>query len=229
MKFEAVIFDLFGTLVDDFGSSIGEMNTELAATLGITPEPFIRVWGQTAQMRIIGDFQTVEDNIEYVCRVMDVRASGEQVSKAVEIRMKYIRQALRPRPNAVDTLTQLKKEGYKIGLISNASIEIAILWHETAFAGLVDSPVFSSRERLKKPDVRIYNLAYERLGVTPGSCLYIGDGEDHELAGAANVGLHPVLIRITSHATGRRSHEEARQWQGPTISSLTEVLQLVRA
>ena len=35
MKFEAVIFDLFGTLVDDFGSSVGQMQSEFAAALNI--------------------------------------------------------------------------------------------------------------------------------------------------------------------------------------------------
>lgn len=229
MKLEAVIFDLFGTLVDDFVSSVGEMHAELAAALGVPAEPFMRLWAQTAEMRIIGDFQTVEASMEYVCRVMNVQASAEQVGKAVEIRMKYIRRALQPRPNAVDTLTQLKQEGYKIGLISNASIEIPILWPETAFASLVDTAIFSARARLKKPDSRIYHLLCERSGVRPESCLYIGDGEDHELTGAAKVGLHPVLIRTNSQQTSRRLHEEAREWQGMTIGSLAEVLQLARA
>ena len=41
MKFEAIMFDLFGTLVDDFVSSVGQMNTELATALGAPLEPFI--------------------------------------------------------------------------------------------------------------------------------------------------------------------------------------------
>ena len=70
--------------------------------------------------------------------------------------MKYIRQALRPRPDADTTLRQLKEQSYQIGLLSNCSIEIPILWPETAFADLFESHVFSSRERLKKPDPRIF-------------------------------------------------------------------------
>ena len=112
--------------------------------------------------------------------------------------MKYIRQALRPRPDAISTVSELKNKGYKIGLLSNCSIEIPILWQETAFADLFDTTIFSSRERLKKPDARIYDLACERLDAMPASCLYIADGEDHELKAAASVGLHPVLIRTSS-------------------------------
>jgi len=133
-----------------------------------------------------------------------------------------------PRPDAVATLARLKNQDYKVGLLSNCSIEIPILWPETTFADLVESPIFSSRERVKKPDPRIYHLACERLGVMPGACLYIADGEDHELTAAANVGLHPVLLRTSSQEIRPELHQETRDWQGATIAGLAEVLQLVR-
>jgi putative hydrolase of the HAD superfamily len=157
-----------------------------------------------------------------------VEPASEQIAKAVEIRMHYMRRMLNPRPDAIKTANQLKSQGYKIGLISNCSIEIPILWQETAFAEAIDTPIFSSLERLRKPDIRIYHIACERLGVTPEACLYIGDGEDHELAAAARVGLHAVLIQTSARNTSR-SHQEAREWQGATITNLGEVLRLVKS
>ena len=228
MKPKAIIFDLFGTLVDDFVTSVGQMQTELIAALAVPREPFMQIWRQTSEMRTTGAFQTVEASIEYVCDAMGVRVTEEQMTKAVEIRLQQIRRALNPRPDAVATLKQLKNEGHKIGLLSNCSIEIPILWSETAFANLVESPVFSSRERLKKPDPRIYHLACERLGVEPEACLYIADGENHELTAAAKVGLHSILIRNPSQDDGKEVLREAREWQGDSIDSLTEVLQLLR-
>jgi putative hydrolase of the HAD superfamily len=228
MKFEAIIFDLFGTLVDDFVSSVGQMHQEMAAALGVPYEQFMQFWGQTAKMRIIGAFDSVESNIEYVCDAMKASPRAEQIEKAVEIRLKYIRQALEPKPDAINTPSELKNRGHKIGLLSNCSIEIPLLWQETAFADLFDTTIFSSRERLKKPDARIYHLACDRLGARPEACLYIADGEDHELAAAAEVGLYPVLIRTSVQKTSR-SHQEAREWEGTTITSLPEVLQLVEA
>jgi len=228
MKFTAVIFDLFGTLVDDFGSSAGQMNQELAAALGVPYEPFMQLWSQTLQMRAIGAFQTVEASIEHVCLAMEMQVGAEQIKSAVEIRLQYTRQALKPRPDAEATLAQLKHQGHKLGLLSNCSIEIPILWRETAFANLIDTPIFSSRARLKKPDPRIYHLACERVGTMPDSCLYIADGEDYELAAAAKVGLHPVLIRTPSQKNDGRLHQEAREWQGTMIASLPDVLQLVK-
>ena len=228
MNYNAVIFDLFGTLVDDFVSSVGQMNAELAAALAVPIEPFMQLWRQTSEMRTIGAFQTVEESIEYVCRAMGVQVTAKQMTRAVGIRLRHTRRALEPRPNAVETLARLKGEGHKLALLSNCSIEIPILWEETVFANLIDHPIFSSRERLKKPDPRIYHLACERLGVIPEECIYIADGENHELKAAATVGMHPVLVRTSSQETRGEVLQESREWQGDTIGSLAEVLQLVR-
>ncbi|HEY3167480.1 MAG TPA: HAD family hydrolase, partial [Candidatus Binatia bacterium] len=159
MKFEAVIFDLFGTLVDGFAMSVGQTYSELAEVLEVPYEQFMQVWRQSTKMRSDGTFQSVEAGIEHVCGIMGLRVGGEEMTKAVEIRLEQARRALEPRPNAVATLARLKDDGYKIGLLSNCSVEIPILWPETLFADLIDTAVFSCRARLMKPDPRIYQLA----------------------------------------------------------------------
>lgn len=120
-------------------------------------------------------------------------------------------------------LKQLKEEGYKIGLLSNCSIEIPLLWPETPFAEFMDATVFSSRESLKKPDPHIYDVACARLGAAPPDCVYVADGENFELAAAASAGLHPVLIRNTAADSRGERLREAREWRGASIYALAEV------
>ena len=228
MKFNAVIFDLYGTLVDDFASSVGQLHVEFVKTLAAPPDSFMKLWRETTEMRVIGAFQTVEASIEYVCYLLGVPITMEQLTRAVEIRLQLIRRTLSPRPDGLEALAQIRNNGYKIGLLSNCSIEIPIVWPETAFAALVDCAVFSSREGLKKPDPRIYRLACERLGMKPEDCLYIADGENYELAAAAKVGLHTLLLRNSSRDNGSELLREAREWQGDLIDSLTDVWQRVR-
>ena len=224
MNYSTVIFDLFGTLVNDFRSVAGYTYDELADILGVPPEPFMKMWREIMGRRTLGEFQTVEASIEYVCGALGVTVNREQMVKAVEFRLEYTRRALTPKPDAVATLVQLKQTGFKLGLLSNCSIEIPILWPETEFANLIESPIFSSRERLKKPDPRIYQLACERLGVAPKECLYIADGENYELKAAAASGMNAVLIRPELLEPHGDLRQEARQWQGPAISALAEVL-----
>jgi len=225
MKYPAVVFDLFGTIVDDFAvSSAGSNNADFAAALGAPYEPFVKIWRQTTEMRTNGTFQSVEASIEYVCDAIGVPVTAEQMTKAVTIRLQQLRGALKPRADAVATINQLKHGGYKLGLLSNCSIEIPILWPETEFANLFHSTIFSSRERIKKPAPEIYHLACDRLGVAPEDCLYIADGENYELTAAASVGMQPVLLKTNSL---REVHREATDWRGCTVSSLAEVFTLV--
>jgi putative hydrolase of the HAD superfamily len=228
MKFTAVIFDLFGTLVDDFVSSVGQMPIELAAALEVPREPFMEHWRRTSGMRTDGTFQTVEASLEHVCNAIGARAGAKQLTKAVNLRLDQIGRALAPKPDAITTLERLKDARYRIGLLSNCSIEIPILWPKTPFAPLIDAAVFSSRERLKKPDPRIFQLACERLSVTPESCLYVADGENYELTAAAKLGLHPVLIKNPKSQSRPSLFKEAEEWQGEVITALAEVMRFSR-
>ena len=230
MKFKAVIFDFYGTLVEDFGSaSVSSLQKEFLKALEVPAEAFMKLWRETTEKRVGGAFQTVEASIEHVCDLLDVKLTPERLTRATEIRLQIVRQTLKPKADAVKTLSTLRQEGYKIGLLSNCSIEIPILWQETEFAPLVDSAIFSSRECLKKPDLHMYRLACERLHVTPGECLYVADGENYELAAAAKVGLRPVLIRNPLSQKRPNLFREATEWQGCAISELSEILSLVDA
>ena len=223
----AVIFDFFGTLVDDFVAATGPMTPALAIAVNAPHEQFIELWRNTSSLRIDGTFQSIEAAIEHVCAAVGIQPSTEQMAKAVEIRLNQIRRALKPKPDAVATLKTVKQRGYKIGLLSNCSIEIPILWPESPFAQFVDWAVFSSREHLKKPDPRIFDLACQGLGETPQQCLYVADGENYELSVARSIGLHPVLVRNSFASRRKELFREATEWQGIAIASLSEVLNVL--
>src|SRR5262245_32911659 len=108
MKFVAVIFDLFGTLVDDFSASIGSTNLDLAVPLEVPSEPFAKAWRQSSEMRVNGTFQSVEAAIKHVCNAIGAQVTAQQMKKAVEIRLQQIRRGLQPKPDAIATLRQLK-------------------------------------------------------------------------------------------------------------------------
>jgi len=226
MQTSAIIFDLFGTIVDGFAGSSAGYQEQFAGALGVPVDELNQHWRQLTDRRTLGEFQTVEASIEHVCGLIGASVSPKQMKEAVEIRLRLTRHALIPKPDAIATFEQLRTAGFKIGLLSNCSIEIPIVWPETEFAGLFNAAVFSSRERIKKPSRQIYQLACERLGAAPEECLYVADGENHELNAAAELGMNPVLIRLNSHQPQAESRREAREWQGVTISSLSEILSL---
>jgi len=229
MKYDAVIFDLFGTLVDnteylgDSGAAYHRTLSDVASVLAVPETDFLRLWSGTFYEQDSGSFPTMEDCLQYICRESGVTVDAEQIAHAVELRLDYLRGALTPRNDTVETLTLLRASGYKIGLISDCSSEVSILWPKTAFASLVDVAILSCEVGMTKPDPRIYQIVCERLKVAPDRSLYVGDGGSKELTGASASGLDAVLIRAPyDTVTGGRE-----EWPGARISSLKEVLALV--
>jgi putative hydrolase of the HAD superfamily len=130
-----------------------------------------------------------------------------------------------PRPEAIGILSTLKSKGYKIGMISDCPSNTPLLWENTSIKPFFEATIFSCAVGIKKPDPRIYNLALDKLKVKPQECLYIGDGGSNELTGASSVGMHPVLISVPTEETYLFGVED---WKGTVISSLNEVLDLVK-
>ncbi|MDH3444312.1 MAG: HAD-IA family hydrolase [Deltaproteobacteria bacterium] len=227
MNFRAIIFDLFGTIVGDFSAAAASYQRDFSNALGVPYEPLMQHWRQLTDRRTLGEFQTVEESIEHVCGLMGATVTAAQMMKAAETRLNLTRHVLTPRHDAMATFKRLKTDGFKIGLLSNCSIEIPIVWPETELAPLFDSTVFSSRERIKKPAAQIYHLACERLGVKPQDCLYVADGENYELKAAAEVGMYPLLIRTPSAETRGEVLREAREWRGDAIATLSETLRIL--
>ena len=228
MKYQGVLFDLYGTLVDPFRSSEGASNVrQMAAALDLPLEDVGRLWQETFQDRETGAFSTIADNIRYICRTLGVQRDESQIVAAVEVRAALYRRTLVPRKDSRDTLAALRSAGVRLALVSNAGPQTPDLWRETDLAPLVEVAVISAEARVAKPDPRIYRLAFEGLGLAPETCLFVGDGGNHELDGARRVGLNPVLIRTPGDDLDDPHRPEAKAWQGTTVSTISEVLGLV--
>ena len=228
-RYDAVIFDLYGTLVDNPeapGRKLGAYNRALedtASALGTPVEEFARLWRSTTTMRMTGAFPSTEAYMAHLCHEMGVHPEEARLARAAQIRMDVVGRQLAPRRDSVDTLARLRCAGYRIGLISDCSRETALHWPGTPLAALVDAAVLSCEVGVKKPDRRIYEMAYARLDVAPERCLYIGDGQSDELAGAQRVGMVPVRIRVPYE----RRPDDGQSWSGPEIASVGQVLELL--
>jgi putative hydrolase of the HAD superfamily len=221
MPVHAVVFDLFGTLIDDSSpAAYREFLDETARRLGADPSRFGELWAAHDVVRYTGPIEACFDSI---CAELGV-SDRARLEAALAFRVEYLRRILVPRPDAETTLRTLRRRGLRLGMISNASGEVSGLWAETPLAPLFDAVSFSADERLMKPDRRLYEQMAEELGVAPEECLFVGDGAYRELQGAAAVGMTPVLIRVPHDPW---EHEGTIGWEGPRVSALSEVLALV--
>ncbi len=223
---DAVIFDLYGTLVDEFPkSSFHETLVAMADILGAERGAFLDEWSATAIERQTGRLGDIDENVRVICSRLGLRPGPQVSSEALEVRAKMYRDHFRPKAEAEAALAALKDRGLPIGLISMCAPDTPALWRESVLAPYVDVEVFSCETGLRKPDAEIYRYATERLGVEAEATVYVGDGAYAELSGATALGMTAVLIRDPNDHDALRP--EAEEWSGASIDSLTEVLSLL--
>lgn len=229
-RIRSVVFDFFGTLVPSFSlSGHTEILGQMADLVQAPRTHFIDRWFATFNERALGVIPDVASNILKICQEKNLSPSLEELEEAVSLRFSYGRKAMVPREAAIPTLRRLKGDGYRLGLISDCSSELPALWGNTEFPDFFDVTIFSCEVGVKKPDPKIYQLASEKLKVTPGECLYIGDGGSKELTGADAVGMHPVLLVDEAEALSTDVHRiGAESWDGTSISELNEVFGILK-
>ena len=99
------------------------------------------------------------------------------------------------KPTILAVLKELKNNGFKLILASNAdSIDIQF-WDKSPLFNLFDNTYFSCNISLAKPDVNFYKKITSDLNILPKDCLYIGDGGDNELLGASQAGMDTVWAK----------------------------------
>ncbi len=163
---EAVVFDLFGTLVYEFPRADwdGWLDTS-AAILETDVDAFKAAWQATGIERQTGRLGDVEENLRTVAARAGAWPTDAQLTEILDARAEMYRKWFVPRPGAEEVLARLRAEGYRLGLISMCAPDAPAMWRASPLDNTVDVEVFSCDVGLRKPDPEIYLLATERLGV----------------------------------------------------------------
>jgi putative hydrolase of the HAD superfamily len=205
---KAVVFDLFETLVDYDEARSRAFTRSAADLLGRDPDEFHALWRAGRPARNTAPLAPYLASLEL---------GDEATARIVALRRETTRALLQePREGVVETLLELHVLGIRTGLITVCGEDTVDVWPETPLAGLFDAEVFSCAVGICKPDPRIYEIACARLRVEPSEALFVGDGENDELAGAERAGLRAVMIG-----------DAIEEWSGARISSIPEILELI--
>jgi putative hydrolase of the HAD superfamily len=191
----AIVFDFFGTLTDP-RAEIGRRTAfgATAAALGVPADGFWAAMAASYPERIVGRYGDTRSTLAAIARQCGVSPTGRQLDAAVTVHAAGAERVRPPRPGALELLDRLRADGYRLGLISDCSSELCEAWASTPYASRIDVPVFSWREKCRKPDQRLYAAATDRLGVPAAGCWFVGDGGSREHEGARRAGMRPVLV-----------------------------------
>lgn len=123
-------------------------------------------------------------------------------------------------PEVFDTLDELRRMGFRLGIISNAFPSARRILEYLGLARWFECITLSYECGCAKPDRDIYLHALQCANARPEEALFVDDRLDFVL-GAKGVGIQrPILIDREGRSDG---------WKGKKISNLREVVAFARA
>ena len=200
MKKRAILFDLDGTLIDQF-KAIHSAFSKTLVRMGYQPPSFDKV------KRAVGGSSDVT-----MAKLIGSERAEEAVSILRPIFEKEMLNDLFPLPGVRSGLGIFKKAGCKCAVLTNkfgphARISCKHLELEEFF----DFTIGAGDTQWRKPDAKLTKLAIKRLGVIPSETIYVGDSP-YDFETASNANIECFLV-----ATGTHSLEELSKLQGKNV------------
>lgn len=103
-----------------------------------------------------------------------------------------------PRADVKQTVIELTRRGYVLGIIANTITETEIPdWIQAdGLADYFKVVILSSRVGIRKPNPQIYLDAARQIGVEPARCAYVGDNPVRDVQGAQEAGYGMIIILV---------------------------------
>ncbi|HEY7199587.1 MAG TPA: HAD family hydrolase [Candidatus Dormibacteraeota bacterium] len=177
------------------------------------------------------DLDTIgEDEVDYMAfyerawRRAGLDVPRETLWRILDLEQRCWDRAIRPAPDAFETLERLRAMGLRTAVASNAPFPPELMHRQVRVNGVaerVDAVVFSSEVGRRKPAAELYLAALDRIGVPAAEAMYVGDRvvEDHD--GPVALGMRAVLCT----ALARRPIPDGV----PTIERLSDLDGLLEA
>ena len=125
-----------------------------------------------------------------------------------------------------ELLSELKKRGLKIGLISNTGLTSPQTYNKWfSQQGILDGfdfLAFSNEQSVAKPDAAIFEITLTNLGVDANRSLHVGDNMHTDVYGAAAVGMSTVWV-----SGGTNSPVETNTKPNYSVDSVIELPAIV--
>jgi HAD superfamily hydrolase (TIGR01549 family) len=245
MNVEAVLFDLFDTLVIIEGGeafytpSLKKLHDFLTKNdVNVPFDEFIRVYFEVRDKLYLETNESMEDphfNIR-VSRTLQelgykLDVSDPVVVGATEAFSDEFMRYMRLDDDALYVLKRLHGR-YKLGIVSNMSIP-EVVWKllpELGLGRFFSAVVISGAINKRKPSPEIFEKALKSLGVKADRAVFVGDTPGIDVKGAKIVGLKAILLE-RQHAvtdgsvslTYKPSKEDEKAAPDRVIKSLREL------
>ena len=217
--FNTIFFDFWNTLVHGIHSgnpshqvgdplSWAEIWLTNASEIGVHVDPdkllgamesvdriyYPKVYDFKGRMKEFWDLYNVE-----LLNRLGIDSSKGDLLNAVNFAFLDVKKWLSVFPETHFVLSELRRKGYELGIISNNTDEIIDRMRGLDLAEYFGTITYSQEAGSEKPDPATFKLALSRTGKLPSECLHIGDSFEQDVVGAVSSGIQPILLDRQSH------------------------------
>ncbi len=194
IPFKAVIFDLFETLITEWGHE-KYTKRKMCEDLGVDKDCFDVFWKEMEEERYLGKID-FEGSVLYAGSKLGKEIDSDKLAYVLNRRIAAKATCFEHiDPEVLDMLDAIKKLGLRTAIVSNCSSEEVKVIRESELYRYFDEVLLSYEVHMKKPDCTVYEEAARRLGVEIKDCIFVGDGGSNELQGARNAGMNAIQAK----------------------------------
>lgn len=184
-RYQAVLFDLDGTLLDTL-DDIAEAANRVLASRGFETHPrdayrwFVGDGSKLLMTRALPESQRTPRQIEscYKAFIRDYNVNWDR--------------ATQPYDGIAELIDTLREKSIKMGVVTNKPHQFTAAMMSHYFSDEHFDPVLGQQEGIpKKPDPHLALTAADRMGIRPAHCIFLGDS-DVDMQTAVRAGMHPI-------------------------------------
>ncbi|MDH3713639.1 MAG: haloacid dehalogenase type II [Gammaproteobacteria bacterium] len=216
----ACVFDAYGTLFDvhsavarhsDAMGNVGDRVSQMWRTKQLE-----YTWLRSLMGRHADFWQVTGDALDYALNAFDI---GDKTLRD-SLMDAYL--TLSPYPEVRDVLSQLKQRGVQLAILSNGAPNmLGVAVASAEIADLLDEVLSVEDVGIYKPDPRVYQLAVDRLQITPEQISFQSSNA-WDAVGAAAFGFKVAWVnRFAQHRERLPAQPQAE------IRTLAELLDLL--
>jgi putative hydrolase of the HAD superfamily len=239
---QAIIFDLGDTLIyfdGDWSDSFARADLELyrsltAAGVRLDRETFLTLYhAQIMAYYQERDSEFIEYTTKYilenVLRQMGAPLVSEETLMASLADMYTVFQSQWfTDEQAVPVLEALKRKGFRLGLVSNASDDanVQFLVDQAGIRSYFDQVITSAAMGIRKPDPKIFAPLLQFWDLPTNRVAMVGDTLGADILGARNAGMRSIWVTRHADTASNRAHFETIR-PDFTVTNLAEIPGLV--